>query len=115
MLYSALKKLFGLLMNSKARDSLICYKSNPRRIGFSLSDGQPLGRFTLHRIISRIQASLKDFCSSKFEHDVALRVFLVEDMTAVVVESLGASFALPPGLFNAYMKHMGHVRQGTVW
>lgn len=58
--------------------------------------------------------SLKDFCSSEIGPDVKLRLFLIEDMTAVVVETLGSAFALPPLLFNCHMKHSGNVLRGSV-
>ena len=57
--------------------------------------------------------SLKILCSSEIGSDVKLRLFLVEDMTAVVVESLGSAFALPPALFNYHMSHSGVVQQGN--
>ena len=58
--------------------------------------------------------NLQQFCSAKIGPDVALRCFLVEDMTAVVVETLGTAFAIPPQLFTCHMQHEGHVQQGSV-
>lgn len=97
--------------------------SNPRRIGFRWTTSEKVDVIAVDIFPHPPYLSsyhikdlpyLKDFCASKVEPDVALRVFLVEDMTAVVVETLGASFALPPGLFNAHMRHMGNVQQGSV-
>ena len=97
--------------------------SNPRRIGkrWTISakvnviivDIYPqFPCFKFHHITDLL--NLKEFCSTKVGPDVALRCFLIEDMTAIVVETLGSAFALPPQLFNCHMKHMGHVQQGSV-
>jgi hypothetical protein len=96
---------------------------NPRRLGerWTISENVDViavdifrqsTSFKLHRLEDL--RSLENFCRSDFGSDVALRLFLVEDMTAVVVETLGSAFALTPHLFNCHMKHTGHVQLGSV-
>ena len=97
------------------------YNFNPRRVGKRWTSSEkvdviaidifPNSPYFKFYNIKDLQ-SLKKFCSSDIGPDVKLRLFLVEDMTAVVVETLGSAFALPPLLFNCHMKHSGHVRQG---
>ena len=99
------------------------YNFNPRRIGKRWTSSEKVDVIAIDIFpnfpyfkfydIKDLQ-SLKDFCSSEIRSDVKLRLFFVEDMTAVVVETLGSAFALPPQLFNYHMKHSGHVLQGSV-
>ncbi len=66
--------------------------------------------FNLHRF--EVLRGLDEICLADIEPDVVLRLFLVEDMTAVVVETLGSAFSIPPRLFNCHMKYQGHVKSG---
>ena len=51
---------------------------------------------------------LKQFCNmDKANNDIQLRVFLVEDMTAPVVEILGAAFHCHPQMFEEHMRTSG--------
>jgi hypothetical protein len=54
---------------------------------------------------------LKNLVKTEAPHDVALRLFLVEDVTAPVIELLGSAYGCYPSFFEEHMYTIGNRRE----